>query len=357
MLFEEGIKSKKTLAKYNESLNTFLDWARSTPQNLIDLDEKTIQITLEDYIIFLKRRDLSYSFINLSLSAIFKFLDMNDKVYNKTKLRRLLPEKKKASGKKAYTTQQIQTMLGFADTLRNKSLIHFYSATGCRSAVVEELKFKHLLPMPDNCYAVTCYAGSNHEYITFLHQEARGVLDQYLEERRKKGELIQDESFVFPHIKNFRNRPKAVTGDTVNGVIWRILQKAKIQRNLSESGKRYDTATINGFRKRFNTILKNNPKISYAIAERMMDHSAYLEKQYHDTSDINKFFEEYKKAIPDLLISSEERLKLQISKQENESEMMKKYEERLSKAEKLILKLLHKTNPEVNPEKDRFIIE
>src|SRR5207249_4354942 len=68
----------------------------------------------------------------------------------------------------------------------------------------------------------------------------------------------------------------------------------------------------------------NNPQISYSIAEKMMDHTAYLEPIYHDTTDVNKFFEEYKKAIPELIIDDSERDKIKIRKLEGEKSELEK---------------------------------
>ena len=56
--------------------------------------------------------------------------------------------------------------------------------------------------MPDSCYCVTVYPDSTHEYVTFLHHEARKALDEYTEEQRQQGEHISPESFVFANCKS-----------------------------------------------------------------------------------------------------------------------------------------------------------
>ncbi len=301
-IFEESIKAEKTKSLYKDCLDKFLGWANKDHESILRLSSKELQILLEDYVIFLKE-DKGFSTISLAMYAIGKFLEMNDKEFKKSKLKRLLPERHKTAGKKAYTTEEINTMLEFADTLRNKALIHFLCASGCRPGLITELKWKHLMEMPENCYAITGYAGSTREYTTFLHFEARKALDLYKEENLPNN----PESFVFPNLRSLK--PEPMNSKAVDSVIARIIEKAKIQRIRSEgSESRYEKALTYGFRKRFNTILKNNPKISYAIAQRLMDHKAYLEEEYHDTSDINKFFGEYYKAIPDLIIDEEVRL-------------------------------------------------
>ena len=51
--------------------------------------------------------------------------------------------------------------------------------------------------MSDNCKSVLFYEGSNEEYLGFLTPEASKAVEEYLEERRKDGELIDQSSPVF----------------------------------------------------------------------------------------------------------------------------------------------------------------
>ena len=125
-----------------------------------------------------------------------------------------------------------------------------------------------------------------------------------------------------------------MTSQNVGSVLQRIVEKAKIQRIRSESGKRFDISIGNGFRKRFNTVLKSNPNISFAIAERMMDHKTYLESVYLDTSDKSKYFQEYKKAIPDLILSNSDKIMQELESQKDERITMLK--NKLTSIEKLL---------------------
>lgn len=314
-LFEASIRSPKTLRLYSDYLSKFLAWAHKDHESILLLPSDQIQILFEDYIFHLRKHGFGFSAITVNVSAISKFLLINDKEIKSRKIRMLIPERKKTEGKHAYTNEQIRKMLEFADTLRNKAIIHCLSAGGFRDGVFEEMKWKHISEMPDNCYCVTVYPNSMHEYVTFLHHEARKALDEYTEERRAKGELVTPESYVFVIKKGANSMEKPMTSQSIGSVLQRIVGKAKIRRVRSESGKRFDISVGNGFRKRFNTILKSNPNISFAIAERMMDHKTYLEHIYLDTSDKNKYFEEYKKAIPDLVLSEGERQRIEIVKQ------------------------------------------
>ncbi len=346
-LFEVSIKSPKTLKLYKAYLNQFLTWSHKDHESLLLLPNNELQTLLMDYVMHL-RKTIGYSAINVTMSAIGKFLDINDKEYKQNKIRMLMPEKKKLEGKQAYSTKQIQELLKYADTKRDKAIIHSLSAGGFRDGALENLKWKHIEPIGDNCYSVLVYAGSTHEYITFLHQEARKALDEYTDDRIQNGETITKESLVFAQYKKISRHPdKPIIPQSIAVMITRTLERAGIERLKADSGKRYNISITNGFRKRFNTILKSNASISYAIAERMMDHKNYMESHYLDTSDITKYFEEYKKAIPELILDDSERLRLQneaqskiIKKAESEKDLIvKDYGERLSNSEKIIKEL------------------
>ncbi|MGQ0796007.1 MAG: tyrosine-type recombinase/integrase [Nitrosopumilaceae archaeon] len=325
-LFEQAIKSPITYKTYKTNLCMFFGWAKKDHDSILEMSSSELQEVLEEYLFHLKKR-LSPNSIGPHLAAIDKFLAVNDVEYKKRKLRMFLPEKVKCSGIKAWTTQHIQRMLEYADTRRTKALIHFLSASGVRVGALEDLRWKNIEEMPNGCYCVTIYEKSNHEYITFLHHEARQTLDDYTNGRSKSGETINGESFVFPSRNRIKDKSKPLTRKGIESSILRVLKRAGIERTR-ENRFRFDIAIDTGFRKRFNTILKSNPGISYAIAERMMDHKTYMETHYLDTTNKDKFFEEYKKAIPDLIIDDSERLRAQNQKLEAEkAELEKKSQE------------------------------
>ncbi len=85
-----------------------------------------------------------------------------------------------------------------------------------------------------------------------------------------------------------------------------------------KTGNRYDLASCNGIRKRFNTILKRNPDISFAMAEKLMDHKTSALEEAYTVPTKEELFEEYKKAVPDLTFDEAEKLKI-----ENENKQKK----------------------------------
>jgi hypothetical protein len=81
-------------------------------------------------------------------------------------------------------------------------------------------------------------------------------------------------------------------------------------KRVKQNDKRYDVPVCNGFRNRFNTILTRNKDIPYAIKEKFMDHMYRMESSYFFPTKL-ELLDAYKKAVPELLVSKESRLKLQ----------------------------------------------
>jgi hypothetical protein len=58
LLFKNGIKSPITKKSYSYNLNQFLDFAKMKPDDLLALEDKPLQIFLEDYVLYLKQNNI-----------------------------------------------------------------------------------------------------------------------------------------------------------------------------------------------------------------------------------------------------------------------------------------------------------
>jgi integrase/recombinase XerD len=193
------------------------------------------------------------------------------------------------------------------------------SASGVRVGCFEELKIKHLTDMSNGCKSVNVYADSIHEYHTFIHQEAVDSLNEYLDSRKRKGEQITGNSWVF--CSPF-DTSKPHPADTITSTLGRYVKKS-IGREKSKSG-RYSIMSCHGFRKRFDTVLKLNRTVNLSLAERLMGHSQTipLDNSYFKPV-IEQLFDEYQKAIPELIIDEKYRLEKEI---ENKNKQIHKME-------------------------------
>jgi len=108
------------------------------------------------------------------------------------------------------------------------------------------------------------------------------------------------------------------------------MRRAGISR--IKKGNRYDIAVCGSFRKRFNTILKKNPNISFTTAEIMMDHSVNQEPSYNKPTK-QELFEEFKKAIPELTIDDSLRKQIQLERALKEKSKLEKEKWKVTKLE------------------------
>ena len=131
VLFENACTSKATLSTYSGLLGQFLKWIHKDHESLLLLPDDQMNIVLEDYLMFMKKR-YPKSTAKTHLAAITKFLIINDRMINSKKLAMFLPEESKRGGERAITTKEVQRMLFIAGTKRAKAIIHLFSATGSR---------------------------------------------------------------------------------------------------------------------------------------------------------------------------------------------------------------------------------
>lgn len=328
LLFENSCKSQQTLRNYKYHLERFLRFTKIKDyDSLANLDTEIIQTLLEDYIFSLKSEGLSGMSIRCYLTAIESFFDCNRKFYYKKALHKLFPEIEKAGNEKSYTTEDAQKMLSSTTSKRNKALIHFLASTGARPASIADpvLQFKHITPMSFGCKAILIYENSKEEYWVFLTPEASLALDDYRDERKRNGELVNLESMVFRshnHAKNKKVRIEPLSIKGLQFVINGILKKSGIER--IKRGNRYDKAICYGFRKRFNTILKLDNNVNSNIAEKLMAHKRGLDGRYL-TPTREQCFAEFVKAIPELTIDESQRLRIRLkeSKSDKDSRISK----------------------------------
>ena len=316
ILFDSAIKSPKTRESYIGYLNEFRDFfIIKSYDKLIEIAPKKLQEMLENFIISQTKQGLSLSYINGKISALKLFFAMNDIVaLNWIKLSKMKPEKKKLTGDMPYKTEDIQQILRVVGSnLKFRCLVHVISASGMRIGSFEELKLKHIQDMPNGCKSILVYEDDKAEYTTFIHQEAVEALDEYLEYRTKSGEVLTPESWAFPS-KSDCNKP-ALT------VSMRTQMARYAHHNDVKSKKRgrYEIQACHGFRKRFDTILKSNYNVNINLAEKMMGHSTTipLDNVYFKPA-IEQLFDEYQKAIPELMIEDKFRLEQQLKKKDKQ---------------------------------------
>jgi len=354
LVFEQSFRSEITRQNYTGRLEAFMKFLDiSDPEILIKTDPKTLQRYAEDYVIFLKKKHEKGSFrarsINTYVAPIEHFFVQNDIILNFKKLRKWYPKHEKQTGQEPYSTEDIKKMLAVAN-LRWSAIIHFFASTGIRPGALYGLKMKNLdFEKFSPSTLVVIYEGENEEYYAFLTPEATSALREYLEKRRFDGEKLVQESPVFRN--HFRETtawqnvtPMKVA--TFYASFNQLIIKSGVRKPKQERRDRHNKRMFYGFRKRYNTILKNNQTINANTAEKLMGHKNGLDGVYYNPS-LEKRFEEFSKAISQLAISEEQRLILknnqleeEISEREKSKEREQMLEDKVSRQDQAIAKIL-----------------
>jgi len=197
LLFENSVKSKITFREYLKRLEKFRQFCNADSfDSLSRIEPVNLQEMLEDHIM-LRKKQINPNSIPVEFFAIKSFLEINEVELKWRKVAKLFPAKIKKTGRRAYTTQEIQQILSTTTELRTRSIIHFLASSGVRIGALPELRIRHLKDMPLGCKAVCIYEDTIEEYWTFISSEAVKTLNEYLNKRKSEGESINPESPVF----------------------------------------------------------------------------------------------------------------------------------------------------------------
>ncbi len=290
---------------------------------LIQTPVKDIQEMLKKWIKSHKDLKLKGNTINAKLNAVELMLDMNEIVWARKKIRKMVPNPNhEKGGKRPITTDEIQLLLRATNDFRMTAIIHFLASTGIRPAALTDppLQFKHIKLLHDGVYAIKIYDESSEGYWGFLTSEASNAFDAYIRTRKLNGEHIDQESYLFTTKQNARTRKNDyLSQDSVYRFLIFLYKKSGVIRE--KKGNRFDLAVTYGFRKRFNGILKMENSVNSNIAEKLMAHKRGLDGTYLQPTR-EECFREFVKAIPQLTIDPTERLKLENEKKQEKIDQL-----------------------------------
>ena len=347
LIFQNSLRSKESVKGYTYLLQMFMKHYKIFDyDSVVSIEKKKLQTMIEDYVMMLKDK-VSPNTIATYVNPIKTFLESNDIDLNWRKIKRLYPAMVKRSGSSAYSTEVVKKMLDISPQIRNKAIIHFLASSGVRIGSLPELKLRHIRDMPLDCKMITVYEDSIEEYQTFLTPEASKSLDDYLEQRRKNNEVLNDESPLFRERYQLGiSKAKQISKEAIQGILTRALKNSNV-RGQKKNG-RYSEQLAHGFRKRFDTILKLNKAVNDNIIEKMMGHKRGLDGTYLQPT-IEQMFEEFKNGIIDLTVDSSQRLLAEKEKLEqnnpefeNQSKQLKNLENEFMRMKFDLAELLRK---------------
>ena len=289
--FINAIKSEETKEEYRRCLLRYLSHHKTTLEDMLTLTIADIENMLVDYLLDLRKQDLSSSYINLNFCALKLYYFMNDVRINKEKIGKYLGESKKKNVDRSYTHPEIKSLIDIAD-LRLKVVISVLASTGMRIGALPPLKLSHLEKKGD-VYKFKIYENTKDESICFCSPECASYIDSYLEFRTRSGEHLDDkeqtylirEQFDINDIEQIRKQGRSIARDSIANMLYSLAIKAGLRRvNHQFTGReRKPVPLAHGFRKFFTTQLINS-KVNPEIRE-MLGHSIGLAGAYYKPTE------------------------------------------------------------------------
>ena len=210
---------------------------------------------------------------------------------------------------RAYTREELQAMLAGSPSLTDKFIVLFFSSAGFRVGAWDYFCWEDLVPVgdPPEGAALRVYRGYPEEYWTFVTPEAYGIAQLYRKEWRHR--FGREPRGSDPLLVSVRyDEPVRLGSNSVKARVSKLVARVGL-RPPGDRRRRHEVSLDHGFRKYFNTMLRR-AKVDYLDKEDMMGHKVGLESHYerYNEEDFERF-PEYRKAIPFLTVSDEERLR------------------------------------------------
>jgi len=377
--FFEGIKSKQTRITYESNLKYFLvracgellngDFSQRANEfvNLAKNDQQNAIKIVRAYVSKLREKalkpkdDLVYlnpSSLPNKIKPIKKLLEMNDVGLPWARIYSMYPEIDNSLSTRGYTREEIQKMLEHTQEISTKAIILTMSSGGFREGAWDDLTWKDLFPIYKTneekykielekdeqativCGAMTIYRGTPEEYVALISIEAWNMLQELKKEfSRTMNKLPNNDDHIIIGI----GTKKGINATSIRDRISMLCLRSGLRIPLIEGQRRHEVPTVHGFRKYWNKIMMNVEKSTgllsdLVIKERLMGHKVGIvktDKNYFFT-DVLDMVKPYLKAMPELMISDETRLKIKL---ENEVKKTKELENEIKDNERTRLQL------------------
>lgn len=284
----------------HQKLDSFIDYA---------LDEMPSKL-------YKDRKGLSHNSVRNLAFGIKKWFEQNDVKVNWDKIE-MPTGTETIEHDRAPTKEELRTIVKTAFSSRDRAVIYCNSACGLRintllSLNVGDVDFSY----PDVArFTVERKAGrkfgsrrsgsSGNIFVSWITPEAKKVLLDYLEERKRSGEQVTNDSPLFT---DYRNTGKSINSDAFTKVYHRILQRS----GLGMKSKNWYVLHIHTLRKYFRS---NCVGVDASYREMWMGHKGqYLDISYFRAEE-QRHLEEYRKVIQHLTIQEQKKDDKNIQKQ------------------------------------------
>ena len=320
----KGTLEEKAFSFIEQGKNNGNSWIFAHVMNYMSLHKKRVE-----------KKEIQASSIKNYYKPIKLFLEMNDIEISWKKITRGLPKGRRFAADRAPTIDEIRKLVEYPDR-RIKAILCTMSSSGIRVGAWDYLRWKDVIPIKRNNVIVAAklivYSEDPEQYESLITPEAYNELKKWMDYRESYGEKITNESWLMRDLwdvqkfsRGWITVPKKLKSSGVKRLIERALKAEGVRGKLPEGKRRHEFQTDHGFRKFFKTTAET--KMNSLNVEKLMGHSIGISDHYYRPLE-EDLVSDYLKAVPSLIISEEEKLRLENQKLEvfHKEETEKRFE-------------------------------
>jgi integrase len=328
-LFLSSIRSPETRNKYSIYFNKYQEF-----MGIDDLfcgkNPRLIEEKIIEYLVHMRNNGKGYSTIHNYAASVLAFYKINDVTLNISKINKFIPVVQKVRKDRAYTHEEISKLLEIADE-RGRVMILLMASSGIRVGALRLLRLRNIEASNNNNNKLTVYENDREEYFTFITPECQKAIDVYLDFRTRYGEKLDKNSPLIREQFNTKDpfrikKPRQLTIPMIIWILIHLEEKAGIRTK--------EVALAHGFRKFFTTQLINS-KVNPEIREMLLGHKIGLASCYYRPTD-EEMNTEYEKAVDQLTINEENRLKRKVQKLEIDKSRMDRIDSQIAELQNLL---------------------
>jgi len=315
----EGTGFLKAGGSLEESSEAFMEMVKTDP--------KAVQSKIMQFVIFQKervnRKEIAAGTLKNYLKILKVFCDMNNVLEINWKLiyRGLPTVSQVSSTDRIPTIEEIQALIYHKD-IRIKVIVLVMASSGMRLGGWNFLKWGHITPIEQDGQIVAAkiiiYAGEPEQYYSYITREAYDALKNWIEYRKRWGEKITENSPVMRdkwektnrryghNIGSFDN-PEKLDSNGIRTMLKRAWKDIGVNKGENEKIPK----STHSFRKWFKVTCERSDMRSINI-ELLMGHTlGGVSDAYYKPTE-NQVLEDYLKAVDNLTINEENRLRKKV---------------------------------------------
>jgi integrase len=331
-VFMYALKAPETKRQWPRRLKVFLDFLKL---DCTTMEEKAKQFMIKarmnpgwaqdnlmKFIAFqierARRNEISETTISNYYKATKLFCEMNELSLSWKRIRRGIPQGRRAANDRAPTMEEIQKLVEYPDRWI-KAIIYTMASSGIRIGAWDYLQWKHVTPITNSigeeiiAAKLLIYPGDHEEYYTFITPEAYNALKEWMDFRAGYGEKITGESWVMRDIWQTTNIdygaklglatcPKKLKSSGIKRLLERALWEQGLRQPLTKGLRRHEWKAAHGFRKFYKS--RTEQVMKPINIELTMGHDIGVSASYYKPTE-REVLEDYLKAIDLLTINSD----------------------------------------------------